>query len=297
MSNIKTYLPKVLQDIRELEEICKTEDSEFGQILTRVNAIYNETIIDTATSYGVHRYEQIFNITPASDDTMQTRKFRIKNIIQTKLPYTKRWLENKLTEIVGNSTGWTLNINYDDYTVAIILSGLDTSLMGEVQRQLRNAIPANMVLEIGGEPLSSSEILMGVGVHLAFKIKIESAYTDINIFNSKDLINGTHSGGVGTIPVYNTGTTRCCLPTNINVPVKPNTTYRLDCGTIGVGIMELNTNGDDPIITKNSGWLSGINTFTTSATTTGINYNIRKLDNTNITPQEVAASGVSILLV
>lgn len=177
MSQIKLYLPKILQDILELENICGTEDIEFNEIQKGVKQVYSETIVDDATLLGIERYERLFGLIPNAGDSLSIRKFRIKSILQNKLPYTKRWLENKLTEITGNSSGWILNINYDSYTVTIILSGLDTELMGEVQKQLRNAIPSNLALEIGGSPLSSSDILFACGVHLGYKYKINSGYT------------------------------------------------------------------------------------------------------------------------
>lgn len=176
MSNIVLYLPKVLQKIKELEQICKSEDTQFNIIEDLITKIYNETIVDIATEYGIKRYENILGIIPSSTDSLSVRRFRIINLIQMKLPFTKIWLKNKLTEITGSESGWVININYQDYIVTIVLSGLDTQLMGEVQKQLREAIPANMGLEIGGEALTSSDILGAIGVHLGYKIVINSNY-------------------------------------------------------------------------------------------------------------------------
>lgn len=177
MSNINKYLPKVLQPILEFQVINSTLDTELTNIDKLVIGINKEVIAATATNYGITRWEKALGIIPGAEDSLETRRFRVENILNSKLPYTVRWLKNKLTEIVGNSTGWVLNINYDDYTVTIVLSGLDVELMGEVQKQLRGAIPANMVLEIGGEPLVSSDLILATGTHLAYKIKLNSGYT------------------------------------------------------------------------------------------------------------------------
>lgn len=177
MSKLVLHLPKILRDILELEQICLVEDVELNNIDKGISQIYSETVVDDSTLMGIERYEKIFGIIPDAGDSISIRKFRIKSILQNKLPYTERWLKNKLTEITGSESGWTLSINYDNYTVTIVLSGLDTELMGVVQKQLRNAIPSNLVLEIGGEALSSSDILYGIGVYLGYKIKINSSYT------------------------------------------------------------------------------------------------------------------------
>ena len=48
--------------------------------------------------------------------------------------------------------------------------------MLEVQKQLRNSIPANMELEIGGPSITSSEIKIGVGLMYATKYLVSSGY-------------------------------------------------------------------------------------------------------------------------
>ena len=68
------------------------------------------------------------------------------------------------------------NINQADYAITIVLSGLDTNMMIEVQKQLRNAIPSNMVLEIGGPPLVSADIKVGTALRIGTKYVINSAY-------------------------------------------------------------------------------------------------------------------------
>ena len=49
-------------------------------------------------------------------------------------------------------------------------------MMIEVQKQLRNAIPSNMVLEIGGPPLVSADIKVGTALRIGTKYVINSAY-------------------------------------------------------------------------------------------------------------------------
>ena len=116
-------------------------------------------------------------IIPSDNDSLEVRRFRVSNILTSKLPYTVRWLKQKLTEIVGSASGWTLNINNRDYTITIVLSGLDTKLMLEVEKQLRNAIPSNMVLEIGGPSIAGGNIKVGIAMMYGTKYTLESSYT------------------------------------------------------------------------------------------------------------------------
>lgn len=176
MAKINDYLPKVLQSIVEFQQINSDLDVELNNIDKLIDGINNETIVRTATEYGISKWEKALGIISSDSDSLEVRRFRINNILTSKLPYTLRWLKNKLTQIVGSESGWTLNVNYHNYTITITLSGLDTNLMLEVQKQLRNSIPANMELEIGGPSITSSEIKIGVGLMYATKYLVSSGY-------------------------------------------------------------------------------------------------------------------------
>lgn len=176
MSKINEYLPKVLQPIVEFQVINQDLDVELTNMDKLITNIQKETIVETATEYGIKKWENALGLIPSDSDSLEVRRFRIINILTSKLPYTLRWLQSKLTEIVGSESGWTLNINYAKYTITIVLSGLDTKLMLEVEKQLRNAIPANMELEIGGPGITSSTIRFGIGMMYATKYEIPCNY-------------------------------------------------------------------------------------------------------------------------
>lgn len=176
MTKINSYLPKILQDVEEFKVINSNLDMELTDITQLITNIQKEAIIQTATEYGIKKWENALGIIPTDNESLDVRRFRINNILNSKLPYTLRWLQNKLTEIVGSASGWTLNMNYQDHTITIILSGLDTNLMLEVQKQLRNSIPANMGLEIGGPSIAGGDIKIGVGMMFATKYLVNSRY-------------------------------------------------------------------------------------------------------------------------
>lgn len=176
MSNIHKYLPKVLQPILEFQLINQDLDIELSLLDGYITDINKETIVQTASDYGISKWENALGIIPGDTDSLEVRRFRVNNILTSKLPYTIRWLRQKLTEITGSSTGWTLNMNYQDYTATIILSGLDTELMLEVEKQLRNAIPANIELEIGGPSIAGGNIKIGIAMNYGTKYKITSSY-------------------------------------------------------------------------------------------------------------------------
>lgn len=201
MIKINDYLPKVLQDVVEFQIINENLDKELTPIDKLINDIQKEAVVQTASEFGIKKWENALGIIPSDIESLEVRRFRVNNILTSKLPYTLRWLQNKLTEIVGSGSGWTLNVDYAHYTVTIILSGLDTNLMLEVEKQLRGAIPSNMVLEIGGPSITSSEIRIGIGMMYATKFKIDANY---NIVPFDFYISKLYEGSINLDGVLDT---------------------------------------------------------------------------------------------
>ena len=239
-TKINEYLPKVLQDIEEFKIINSNLDIELSNINALIKGIQTEAVVQTATEYGISKWEKILGIIPLDNESLEVRRFRINNILTSKLPYTIRWLQNKLTEIVGSESGWTLNMNYQDYTITIILSGLDTNLMLEVQKQLRNAVPANMGLEIGGPSIAGGDVQIGIGL----------------MYGTKYLINTVGVGGSRFALGKNKWTATMIkrstpeyyyYETDKKVAVKPNTTYIFsspDSGTVFAGNVQFSDKYD-----------------------------------------------------
>ena len=240
MIKINSYLPKVLQDIEEFKVINSNLDIELNNIDKFVKAVQSETVVRTASEYGIRRWEKTLGITPTDNESLDFRRFRINNILTNKLPYTLRWLQNKLTEIVGSASGWTLNMNYQDYTITIILSGLDTNLMLEVQKQLRNAIPANMGLEIGGPSIAGGDVKIGIGMMYGTKYLINTVGVGASRF-ALGKNKWTAQMIKKSTPEY------YYYETDKKVAVKPNTTYVFsspDSGTVFAGNVQFSDRYD-----------------------------------------------------
>lgn len=207
MSRIHEYLPETLKDVIDLKLLNEDLDIELEQLDGYITGIGKEVIVKSASLYGIQKWEKALGITPKDGDSLETRRFRVNNLLTSKLPYTYRWLIQKLTQITGSPSGYTLNINQADYAITIVLSGLDTNMMIEVQKQLRNAIPSNMVLEIGGPPLVSADIKVGMALRIGTKYKIDSAYGngDSSIPLGKNLLDSNNNLFQGTFPVANGG--------------------------------------------------------------------------------------------
>lgn len=93
------YFPLYLKDIREFKIISNLEDEEIEKIKKQVEKLLQEAVVVTAESYGLQRYEKIYNINNTSDDVV-VRRFNIISKINNRAPFTLKWLDNKLKQLV-----------------------------------------------------------------------------------------------------------------------------------------------------------------------------------------------------
>ena len=147
MSRIHEYLPETLKDVIDLKLLNEDLDIELEQLDGYITGIGKEVIIETASLYGIEKWENALGITPKDGDSLETRRFRVNNLLTSKLPYTYRWLIKKLTQITGSPSGYTLNINQNDYAITIVLSGLDTNMMIDSEREMVSILKKSSLLE------------------------------------------------------------------------------------------------------------------------------------------------------
>lgn len=86
------YMPPFLKNIREYNKIFEAEDIELEKIREQVNLMLTEKIVNLATSFGLDRYEKIYNIKSTPDATVETRRINILMKMNCKIPYTYSWL-------------------------------------------------------------------------------------------------------------------------------------------------------------------------------------------------------------
>ena len=165
------YIPDVLKDYFEIIAICNSEDIEINQIKENIDMMEKETIVKTASIYGIERYERIYNLTPNQGDSYQIRKDKIIQKITNRLPFSLRWLINKLNNLVGKGN-YILDINYARYDLLINISGITTKQLTDLQEEMKFMLPVNLVIDIRIQDATSEKIYFGGWVHRGVITKI-----------------------------------------------------------------------------------------------------------------------------
>ncbi len=140
------YMPLFLQDVREFQEIFKVEDKEIDSLKEQIENVLKEIIVTTAEGYGLDRYEKIYNIQNTTTD-VETRRFNILSKINNRLPYTVNWLINKLNNTVGEDN-YRLEVDHNNYKVNIEITYLFQDIALLLNRDLREQLPANLIINI-----------------------------------------------------------------------------------------------------------------------------------------------------
>lgn len=141
---LNEYMPSFLKDVREFKEIFATEDKELEYMNNLIASMLTEVIVKTANSYGLTRYEKIYEITDIAS-TVEARRTNILLKINNRVPYTKKWLVNLLDAVIGKDA-YTLKIDESNYLINIETTLNYSEAMETLKKELALEIPANMKL-------------------------------------------------------------------------------------------------------------------------------------------------------
>lgn len=141
---LNEYMPPFLKDVREFKEIFTTEDKELEYMNNLIASMLTEVIVKTANSYGLTRYEKIYEITDIAS-TVEARRTNILLKINNRVPYTKKWLVNLLDAVIGKDA-YTLKIDESNYLINIETTLNYSEAMETLKKELALEIPANMKL-------------------------------------------------------------------------------------------------------------------------------------------------------
>lgn len=144
MSKLIEYMPPFLKNIREFNKIFDAEDIELEDLNYNLKKMLTEVIVKTADSYGLDRYEKIYNISNTSNN-IEIRRINILNKINDILPFTLKWLYNKLEEALGEGN-YHIDVDYNNYSIKITILGLSMEIADIYRENLRQQLPANMVI-------------------------------------------------------------------------------------------------------------------------------------------------------
>jgi len=163
------YLPNFMKDIKELQELFDTEDIEVKKLKGEIEKIFSEIIVKTAKSYGLDRYEKIYQINTKSD-LLEIRRLKILSKMNDKESFTYKWLDNKLKQLVGENN-YKISIEYNNYRIIISIACLFCNIADTLKRELNKSLPVNLIIQVN--LFSNCNLYLAGIVHQKQYIRLE----------------------------------------------------------------------------------------------------------------------------
>lgn len=145
-NNLINFLPFCMSEIEEFNQIMNAEDLLLQNIEEKQKDILHENFLETATAYGIKKYEAMFKInTDLLNEDLEFRRLRLKNKRLDRIPFTYRFLCNKLDSLFEKEN-YELKLVNDIYTLNMEINTFDWSIFNEIVENFRYIIPCNMIL-------------------------------------------------------------------------------------------------------------------------------------------------------
>lgn len=141
------YLPEVLKQYAEFEEICRVEQPQVAELWDNIERLLLEAFIQDESEIGAARWESVLDIQPFDTDTLELRNFRIHGRMLEEAPYTYRVLCNQLGIMCGDD-GYTCELNKDQYTLKIRVALKSKKMIDEVGKLAERIVPLNLILDV-----------------------------------------------------------------------------------------------------------------------------------------------------
>ena len=195
--DLVSYLPPFMKAYKEPVAALDAENPEFYLMWSAVDRVLRNRFIETADEYGLSRYEKMLGIYPSAEDTLESRRSRVRSKWFNKIPYTMKTLLSKL-EVLCGDTDFILTHNFNvGYTLTIQTALEKFGQVEELESILREMLPENIVVESTNNILWDAEgfLLFGGGVCAV------SVYTLSNDFRETLEVQGTLNTGGGILTV------------------------------------------------------------------------------------------------
>lgn len=146
MDIVKYWTPFV-RSCLEFQALARIENGALEDVWENTDRAFAEQFIDTATEYGIGRWEKMLQITPKASDDMVVRRFRVLAKINETLPFTYRALEKQLSILCGER-GYQLQLFPHEYRLTVKIDLTVKKKYEEVAAMLKRIVPANLVMDV-----------------------------------------------------------------------------------------------------------------------------------------------------
>ena len=153
----RDLFPSVYDGVLEISVLSETDDVLLDQALAKLERAQLNQFILTADEETISVYEKMFSILAnPTTETLQFRRERILNRMSLQPPFTMRWLQNKLDEIIGVGK-WSAYVDYANRTLYIESFVVNQQWFNELRITINRIKPCNLVFV--NKPLIMADVV------------------------------------------------------------------------------------------------------------------------------------------
>ena len=153
----RDLFPSVYDGVLEISVLSETDDVLLDRALAKLERAQLNQFILTADEETISVYEKMFSILAnPTTETLQFRRERILNRMSLRPPFTMRWLQNKLDEIIGVGK-WNAYVDYANRTLYIESFVVNQQWFNELRITINRIKPCNLVFV--NKPLIMADVV------------------------------------------------------------------------------------------------------------------------------------------
>lgn len=156
-TSTRELFPSVYNGVLEISVLSETDDVLLDRALAKLERAQLNQFILTADEETISVYEKMFSILAnPTTETLQFRRERVLNRMSLQPPFTMRWLQNKLDEIIGVGK-WDAYVDYANRTLYIESFVVNQQWFNELRITINRIKPCNLVFV--NKPLIMADVV------------------------------------------------------------------------------------------------------------------------------------------
>lgn len=147
INKLLQYLPEFYHDVKEFTQLTEIEDVELQSVAQSISRLLDEQFVLTSSERTIKRREQQLGIqADPKTESLDFRKKRIINRYSIKPPFTVRYLQEQLDQLVGR--GMTIVcVDVQNFILYVTAAIDNANVFKEVQHTVQTVKPANLLYQ------------------------------------------------------------------------------------------------------------------------------------------------------
>ncbi len=140
------YLPQFVKDFDEIKTIVDIENIELNELRSNIARLNENQFFLFCDEDGIERFEELLDITPNVDETLENRRLSVYSSWNADVPYTLRYLVSVLNKLCGED-GYILELKNQEYLLRVGLTVREKGKFDLVLDKLKKIVPCNLTID------------------------------------------------------------------------------------------------------------------------------------------------------